>query len=147
MAFTHSATGLSAATNTGTAVRLVEAPPPPLPRSRGRSAPRSPASTSGPHITAVRRGLSDNGSKESAFGNTTLTVSPLFQVRFNSTKELALRDGGPLWLRRNPPRPPAASLRPGLMTSSLTVSSLTLTAKPSPAQYGRRNAIVNCFGD
>src|SRR5580700_6218362 len=54
-------------------------------RRSGCSGPRSPASTSGPHITANRSGLSARGSLRIVLGRTNSTVSPFFHVRRIST--------------------------------------------------------------
>src|SRR5262245_11542257 len=92
----------------------------PLP-PRGGSGPRSPAITSGPHMIATRPGLSGVGSRWNAFGSTSATLSPAFQVRLSSTYE------------------PATG-------TSFTGSPFTVTLNPSPAHRGRRSAIVKVFG-
>ena len=85
------------------------------------SGPKSPASTSGPHITAKRLGLSASASLRRVLGITTSTVSPGFPCPRNF--DVGIRRSRPF---------------------SITLP-LTLTPNPSPAQNGRRSASVNFF--
>src|SRR5262245_43284660 len=117
--FIHSFTGrfVTSATGSGPEALVPAASPSSLRRG---AAPRSPASTRGPHITTPLVGLSARRSTRSVFGSVTEISSPEFQVRVISTY-------------------PATCF-------CATVLSLTRTPKPLPAHDGRRSASVNDLG-
>src|SRR5919197_5151471 len=115
----QSATDSLSVTNTGVTAGASRASPSTAPLAP--SGPRSPASTSGPHMMDARRGLSGSGSKRSDLGSVTSTTSPLFQVRFTSTYE-PTGTGQAYGARRSG----AGAI--------VTGSPFTLTAKPSATQ-------------
>src|ERR1041385_8632594 len=106
----HSVTGLSSVTRDGDSAGPLRC-----------SGPRSPASTTGPHIRAARWLLSASASICKVFGRISETLSPLFHVCFNSTYDPGRGKDG-------------------------TFFPFTCTAKPSPAHEGRRKARVKAFG-
>src|SRR5262249_17191306 len=109
-------------TMTGTSTAIGVCPPRPAPRAG--SGPRSPASTSGPHMMATRRESFASGSRGSVLGITSSIGSPDFHARFSSTYAPG----------------------PGTDEEPATGDPLTLTMNPSPAHCGRRSATVNVFG-